>query len=111
MEEAPGERPGTRRFFHGGYAYHFDVREGDLGQNNLYRCASRTRSLCRGTARVERGNVIVISPHDQHAPNPNIVEEARMKGELLELARGTLRAFRQLHDEVAARYVEICQRL
>ena len=103
MEELPGERAGSRRYYNDGYIDHLDSRT-DLFET--YRCDIRGGMRCRGMVRVEGVDrrVRFITGHDLHGPNYWSVEEAQMKIELLELCRTTLDPLGHLYIEVAARY-------
>ena len=101
MEELPGERAGTRRFYYAGYLYHLDARNEVF---ETYRCATRGRIRCRGAVRVEGGRLELISPHDTHEPNLYSMLEALMKAELLELCRDTFLSPLQIYREVSEGY-------
>lgn len=101
MEEIPGKRANTSRFIFEGYEYHIDTTSPDI-----YRCATRASTGCRGTARVDaQGRVSVHKPHEGHAPNLTIVREAAMRQEMIDLATRTNDDCKFIFDAVCRRFI------
>ncbi|XP_048515146.1 uncharacterized protein LOC125501954 [Athalia rosae] len=99
MQEIAGTRRNTVRYIYEEYEYHIDTMS-----PVIYRCATRKTTGCRGTARVDAAGVVTVYwPHKGHQPNRNVLEEAHMRQEMLDLAARTNAPPKEIFDKVCRR--------
>ncbi|KAG8148326.1 uncharacterized LOC118071461 [Chelonus insularis] len=69
MQELPGQREGTKKYFHNGYFYHLDPRSADIG--NAFICSYRYRQWqCPVTAQKNYDGDINVKGEHGHTPTP-----------------------------------------
>lgn len=101
MEEITGKRGNTSQWIHDGYEYHIDTTH-----PNIFRCSTRSRTGCLGVVRVDVDGLIrVCEARNGHQPNPTILEEARMRREMLQMAAETNISLKEIFDTVCRRFV------
>lgn len=102
LEELPGERPNTFRYFFDGYVYHKDNRSKDPTYG-IYRCSQRTKYNCPG-ALIADGELNVqeeeLVDHYGHAQNNRLIAQYNWKINVLTLCRTTSRELREIFDQM-----------
>ncbi|XP_039302646.1 uncharacterized protein LOC105206370 [Solenopsis invicta] len=99
MEQFPGERIGTSIYVYDNYVYHKDKR-----CQGIFRCSARRSEESYAILKQNLDDTYTLSSSHTHLPDNVILEQLRMKQEMLQMCRETLMKPKEIFDTVCRRY-------